>query len=55
MLRYAPRFHDFFLIGKKKLSKFFREFIFRENFFQFFLAIVVPQPIWGMPANIWGV
>jgi hypothetical protein len=36
MLRYAPRFHDFFLIGKKKLSKFFREFIFREFFFQTF-------------------
>jgi hypothetical protein len=28
---------------------------FRKNFVKLFLAIVVPQPIWGMPAKIWGV
>jgi hypothetical protein len=28
---------------------------FREFFFLFFLAIGVLQPIWGMPAKIWGV
>jgi hypothetical protein len=35
----------------QKNWKFFREFFFSN----FFLAIGVPQPIWGMPAKIWGV
>jgi hypothetical protein len=41
----------------KKIAKFF----FTQNefsgkfFFKFFLAIGVPQPIWGMPAKNWGV
>jgi hypothetical protein len=35
---------------KKKFQKIFHE-IFSSNFF---LAIGVPQPIWGMPAKIWG-
>jgi hypothetical protein len=38
----------------KKFKKFFLV-IFREIFFLIFLAICVPQPIWGMPAKIWGV
>jgi hypothetical protein len=29
--------------------------IFREILFQIFLAIVVPQPIWGMPENLGGL
>jgi hypothetical protein len=32
-------------IGEKKSKKKIKVF----------LAIVVPQPIWGMPAKIWGV
>jgi hypothetical protein len=26
-----------------------------KNFFQIFLAINIPHPIWGLPAKIWGV
>jgi hypothetical protein len=37
----------------KKFKKIFLV-IFREIFFLIFLAICVPQPIWGMPAKIWG-
>jgi hypothetical protein len=65
MLRYAPRFHRK-KIGKnftkknltkknftKKISQIFFSEI-RGFFFQFFLAILVSQPIWDMPAKIWG-
>jgi hypothetical protein len=53
MLRYAPRFHKKNLekispkkiLPKKILQKKFQT-IFREFFFQFFLAILVPQLIW---------
>jgi hypothetical protein len=39
----------------KKFSKKIIQKNFREIVFKFFLAIVVPQPIWGMPAKFWGV
>jgi hypothetical protein len=42
---------DFMEKFNQKNWKFFREFFFSN----FFLAIGVPQPIWGMPAKIWGV
>jgi hypothetical protein len=38
---------------KKKIQKKIQK-IFREIYFQFFLAIVVPQPIWVMPAVLGG-
>jgi hypothetical protein len=50
MLRYAPRFHFVKKWPKKNSLKKFQK-IFREIFFQVFLAIVVPQPIWSMPAG----
>jgi hypothetical protein len=44
---------------KKFDKKKFQIFFFRKSSvkfcFQFFLAIGVPRPIWGMPAKIWGV
>jgi hypothetical protein len=40
---------------KKKIQKKKFQNFFVKLFFQFFLAIGVPQPIWGMPAKIWGV
>jgi hypothetical protein len=67
MLRYAPRFHRKHLekIAKKKLNKqkISQKKISQKKFhkfsviffFIFFLAITVPQPIWSMPAKIWGV
>jgi hypothetical protein len=43
------------IFDKKKFQKKkFRNFSVKF-FFQLFLAIGVPQPIWGMPAKIWGV
>jgi hypothetical protein len=43
---------------QKKLTQFFF-FFFRKKsvklFFNIFLAIGVQQPIWGIPAKIWGV
>jgi hypothetical protein len=39
---------------EKKFQIFFHKFSVKFVF-QIFLAIGVPQPIWGMPANIWGV
>jgi hypothetical protein len=46
LLRYAISYKN---VTKKKFRKFSVEF-----FFKFFMAICVPQPIWGMPAKIWG-
>jgi hypothetical protein len=34
---------------QKKNSEIFRKIVFSS-----FFAIGVPQPIWGMPAKIWG-
>jgi hypothetical protein len=63
MLRYAPRFSwkkfvkkigkNFFTKKKiqKKIQKIFRE-IFFSNFFWLSWYL---QPIWCMPAKIWGV
>jgi hypothetical protein len=42
------------LTKKKIQKKKFRNF-FVNIFYQIFLAIGVRQPIWGMPAKIWGV
>jgi hypothetical protein len=39
---------------KKIAKKNFRKFSVKL-FFQIFLAIVVQQPIWGVPAKIWEV
>jgi hypothetical protein len=35
-------------IDQNKLTK-------NKKKIEFFLAIGVPQPIWGVPAHIWGV
>jgi hypothetical protein len=35
-------------ISRKKTLKKENSEIFREKYYQFFGAIVVPQPIWGM-------
>jgi hypothetical protein len=49
---------------KKNRQKIFHPKIFQKKYFRKFsvkfcfkiyLAIVVPQTIWGMPAKIWGV
>jgi late competence protein required for DNA uptake (superfamily II DNA/RNA helicase) len=59
VLRYAPRFHEKKLTKKKfdRKKKFKKKIqnISVKKKFQIFLAIGVPQPIWGMPAKIWGV
>jgi hypothetical protein len=39
---------------KKLTKKFFRKFSMKFLFSNFFLAIGVPQPIWGMPAKKMG-
>jgi hypothetical protein len=44
----------YYEISRKKNSQSFFSEIFREFFFQIFLAIVVPQPIWGMPTKKFG-
>jgi hypothetical protein len=53
---FKKKIQIFFYNLKKKKSKKKNLKNFREIFFLLiFLAINVPQPIWGMPANFWGV
>jgi hypothetical protein len=57
MLRYAPRFHKKNLEKNRKkkfTKKNFTKFFVNNFFSKLFLAILVPQPIWDMPAKFWG-
>jgi hypothetical protein len=57
LLRYATRFYGKIWPAKnwlKKISNKKFQKKFREFFWNFFLAIMVPRPIWSMPAKkIW--